>query len=101
MATSGIKTLFDLNPLIKLDGYYLLSDYLDVPNLRQRAFAYLGDCVRKCWGAMTRRLQDVTRRERRIYLIYGLLAWVYSFLLLGFIAVNFGGYLVGRYQAWG
>jgi len=41
MATSGIKSLFNLNPLIKLDGYYLLSDYLEIPNLRQRAFGYL------------------------------------------------------------
>jgi multidrug resistance efflux pump len=101
MATSGVKSLFNLNPLIKLDGYYLLSDYLDIPNLRQRAFTYLGDCFRKVWGAMERRLRDVSRRERRIYLIYGLLAWLYSFLLLGLIAVNFGGFLVGRYQAWG
>src|SRR5207249_7967948 len=36
MATSGIKTCFNLNPLIKLDGYYLLSDYLGIPNLRAR-----------------------------------------------------------------
>ena len=27
----------NLNPLIPLDGYYALSDYLEVPNLRQRA----------------------------------------------------------------
>ncbi len=30
------------NPLIPLDGYYALSDYLEVPNLRQRAFGHLG-----------------------------------------------------------
>jgi hypothetical protein len=41
MATSGVKTLFNLNPLIKLDGYYLLSDWLEIPNLRARAFAYV------------------------------------------------------------
>src|SRR5439155_23986335 len=29
LATSGVKTLLNLNPLIKLDGYYLLSDLLD------------------------------------------------------------------------
>src|ERR1041384_947651 len=42
MATSGVKTLFNLNPLIKLDGYYLLSDWVEIPNLRSRAFAYMG-----------------------------------------------------------
>src|SRR5206468_3627959 len=39
--TSAIKSLFNLNPLIKLDGYYLLSDWLEVPNLRQKAMGYL------------------------------------------------------------
>src|SRR5258708_12100337 len=34
VATSLIKSIFNLNPLIKLDGYYLLSDYLEIPNLR-------------------------------------------------------------------
>jgi putative peptide zinc metalloprotease protein len=46
MVTSGIKTLFNLNPLIKLDGYYLLSDYLEIPNLRQRAFGHMRDRLR-------------------------------------------------------
>src|SRR6185295_20063406 len=31
MAVSGVKTLLNFNPLIKLDGYYLLSDFLDIP----------------------------------------------------------------------
>ena len=102
MATSGIKTLFNLNPLIKLDGYYLLSDWLEIPNLRQRAFGYLGEWLRALWGREApRQFGDVSRRERRIYWIYGLLAWTYSFWLLGFVFVRFGGWLVGRYQAWG
>ena len=38
----GVTTvLMNANPLIPLDGYYALSDYLEVPNLRQRAFAHL------------------------------------------------------------
>lgn len=101
MATSGIKTLFNLNPLIKLDGYYLLSDWLDIPNLRARAFGYLGDQWRKLWGSSLRRIQDATAREKRIYFSYGVLAWFYSAWLLGFIALYFGGFLVTRYQAWG
>src|SRR5262249_29408020 len=35
LATCGVQTLFNFNPLLKLDGYYLLSDWLDAPNLRQ------------------------------------------------------------------
>src|SRR4029078_11120903 len=33
--TSGVQTLFNFNPLLKLDGYYLLSDWLGVVNLRE------------------------------------------------------------------
>jgi len=101
MATSGVKSLFNMNPLIKLDGYYLLSDYLEVPNLRARAFTYLGDRLRKLWGSAVQHLRDATPRERRIYWIYGLLAWAYSWSLLTLIAWNVGGALVRRYQAWG
>ena len=43
----GITTVFmNANPLIPLDGYYALSDYLEVPNLRQRAFGYLSWLVK-------------------------------------------------------
>jgi len=42
MTSSGIKTLLNFNPLIKLDGYYLLSDWLEISNLRSRSFAIAG-----------------------------------------------------------
>jgi multidrug resistance efflux pump len=100
MVTSGVKTLFNLNPLIKLDGYYLLSDYLEIPNLRQRAFGYLRQRlarVRPHAGAMPR----VPARERRVYVAYGLLAGAFSVWVLGLVTVWFGGFLTRRYQGWG
>ena len=101
MATSGIKTLFNLNPLIKLDGYYLLSDYLEIPNLRQRALSYLRVRIGRLWGRVVQGMQEVSPRQRRIYLIYGLLAGTYSFLLLGVIFLRLGGFLIGQYQGLG
>jgi len=29
--------LFNINPLLRFDGYFLLADYLEIPNLRQKA----------------------------------------------------------------
>jgi multidrug resistance efflux pump len=101
MATSGVKTLFNWNPLIKLDGYYLLSDWLEIPNLRQRSFGYLRAALKRLGGRASPEGPEVTPRERRIYLAYGLLAGAYSSWLLGFIALRFGGFLVGRYQGIG
>jgi len=44
----GIGTLFfNANPLLRYDGYYILSDVLDVPNLGQRAKRRLGTVTRR------------------------------------------------------
>jgi putative peptide zinc metalloprotease protein len=83
--------LMNANPLIPLDGYYALSDYLEIPNLRQRALAYLG------WLIKTRALRmdlpepAADEREKRVFLIYGVLASVYiSLILLFFAATSYG-----------
>ncbi|HMH54716.1 MAG TPA: M50 family metallopeptidase, partial [Gemmatimonadales bacterium] len=90
----GIMTVFmNVNPLIPLDGYYALSDYLEVPNLRQRAFAYLA------WLLKTRVLRlDLPQppadgREQRIFLIYGALALTYIALILALFAATMFGWL--------
>lgn len=101
VAASGLKIFFNLNPLIKLDGYYLLSDYLEIPNLRQKAFRYLGSKLRQMLGAVGPRGDEATSRERRIYGTYGAVAGLYSFSLIGVIGFHSGGFLMGRYQAWG
>ena len=42
-ALSGYWTsVLNLNPLLEYDGYYVLADWLDMPNLRPRAIAWLG-----------------------------------------------------------
>jgi putative peptide zinc metalloprotease protein len=97
-ATSGIKIAFNANPLIKLDGYYLLSDYLGLPNLRQRSFAYMRARLRQLWHGRTQP-PDTTARERRVYVLYGLLAGAYSAWLLGLVSWHVGGFLIDRYQA--
>jgi multidrug efflux pump subunit AcrA (membrane-fusion protein) len=101
MGTTAIRMFFNLNPLIKLDGYYLLSDLLEMPNLRQKAFGYLGARIRALGGARTPVASNVSPRDRRIYLIYGLLAGLYSYSLLATVAFSFGSYFTRQYQAFG
>ena len=46
MVVAGISTvLFNGNPLLRYDGYYILSDLLEIPNLAQRATRYWGHLV--------------------------------------------------------
>src|SRR5919106_2595060 len=103
IATSGLKQFFNLNPLIKLDGYYLLSDLLDMPNLRQRAFGYLFARIKRLlWGrAAVPELPAATPRERRIFFGYGTLAVTFSYWLLGNILLGLSGWLTQTYHAWG
>jgi putative peptide zinc metalloprotease protein len=100
IATSGVKIAFNINPLIKLDGYYLLSDYLGIPNLRQRSFAYLRARVEQ-WRRGRSEPMEATPRERRVYVLYGLLASAYSAWLLSLVSWHLGGYLIDRYKAVG
>src|SRR5207237_6306892 len=98
IAGSGLKTLLNFSPLLKLDGYYLLSDYLDVPNLRKRSFRYLGGLIRRLLGRVGSAAADPTPRERRIYLAYGLLAGLPSLGLLAAASVKTLGVLMGSSQ---
>src|SRR5882724_10190379 len=95
MATSGIKTLLNFNPLIKLDGYYLLSDYLEMPNLRRRSFRYVGSLMERVFGwESLEDGEDLRRRERVVFSIYGTVALAGSFSILGYILLTAGGALI-------
>jgi putative peptide zinc metalloprotease protein len=41
MLVAGVTTVvFNANPLLRYDGYYILSDFLEIPNLRQKSSEY-------------------------------------------------------------
>ena len=90
--TGGIATvLMNANPLVPLDGYYALSDYLEVPNLRQRALAHVGWLVKTRVFKLDLPPPPTDERERRVFLIYGGIAAVYIPLVLTlFAAASFG-----------
>jgi multidrug resistance efflux pump len=94
MATSGLKTLLNFNPLIKLDGYYLLSDYLELPNMRRRSFRYVGSLVEKLFGLGPEDEENLAPRERLVFSLYGTTALAGSFSILGYIILTAGGALV-------
>jgi multidrug resistance efflux pump len=78
----GVQTLFNFNPLLKLDGYYLLSDWLEIPNLQREALAFLKGHVRwLLWGAA----RPFPETRGRLLLIYGLTSWSYSLAFLTLI----------------
>jgi len=95
--TSGVKTLLNLNPFLKYDGYYMLSDYLEIPNLRRKAYRYVGTLMERVLF-LPRTPVEFPQRERSTLLTYGLIAAVSSFTLIGYILVTAGGYLIENRQ---
>jgi putative peptide zinc metalloprotease protein len=97
----GLSVLINFNPLIPLDGYYALMDWLEIPNLRARSFEYLGAYLKRGILRMDVPLPSATDRERRVFLIYGSLAVVYTTLLLLAVGVWAGVLLVRTFGGWG
>ncbi len=75
-----LGVLLNLNPLLKLDGYYALMDWLEMPQLRQKSFAFLRT------GLLAKiRARAKFTREEIIYSVYGILALVFSALMVGVV----------------
>lgn len=80
-----LSAFVNLNPLLELDGYFMLMDSLDVPNLRPRAFAFWR---RPLWQHVRRQsglagFWNSLSRTERLLVIYGGLALAYTLVALG------------------
>jgi putative peptide zinc metalloprotease protein len=75
-----VSALFNLNPLLELDGYFVLSDALGLPYLRRDALAFVGG---ELWERLRRR--RALSPSERLYTVYGLLAVAWLVVLGGAI----------------
>ena len=78
----------NLNPCMRFDGYYLLSDLLGMDNLQERSFA-LGKWRLREWlfglGALPP--ERFSPRRRRILLVYAYVTWIYRLFVFVGIAL--------------
>ncbi|HEY3350439.1 MAG TPA: HlyD family efflux transporter periplasmic adaptor subunit [Thermoanaerobaculia bacterium] len=87
MLFTGISTIFfNVNPLVKIDGYHALTSLLEMPDLREESFRYIGLVFQKHVLRLNVQVPVTTRRRRRIYWIYGPLALAYVGVVMSFIA---------------
>lgn len=78
--------LMNANPLIPLDGYYALSDYLEIPNLRQRALAHVAWVIKRHVLRLNVPEPPADAYERRAFVVYGVLALAYIGTILFILA---------------
>jgi len=84
----GVSTLLmNGNPLLRYDGYYVLADALEIPNLGQRSNAYLGYLFKR-YVLMLREAepQKSTRGERVWFVVYGIASFFYRMFVM-FLAI--------------
>ncbi len=85
---SGIGvTLLNLNPLIKLDGYYMFSELVGEADLKERTTLYISTWMRKNIFALPVEVEYVPRRRRFLYILYATLSGIYSYLLIVFVVI--------------
>ena len=98
----GILSLFNLIPLIRLDGYYVLSDYVEIPNLRPKALSYIkhGSLV-LLTGSEYAGYKATNRREKHILLLYGTTSCIFTAGLLLYIGYLISSWMVREYKSWG
>ncbi len=93
MLVAGVSTLiFNGNPLLRYDAYYILADVIELPNLAQRAAQY--------WGYLAERYllrgRDAhspaqTNGERAWFFFYGFASTLYRLSVTVAIALFIGG----------
>jgi putative peptide zinc metalloprotease protein len=85
---SGIGvTILNLNPLIKLDGYYMFSELTGEVDLKERTTVYVSGWVRKYIFGLPVEVEYVPHKRRVFYIVYALLSGVYSYALIAFVVV--------------
>ncbi|RPI98271.1 MAG: PqqD family peptide modification chaperone, partial [Chloroflexi bacterium] len=88
-----LTSFMNLNPLLKMDGYYILMDWLEIPRLRERSLAFIGKPLRE----KLRRRAPFTREEK-IFAVFGVLSGVWTVIALIVIIFTLGGYLLQAAQ---
>jgi putative peptide zinc metalloprotease protein len=99
MVVAGVSTLVvNGNPLLRYDGYYILTDLIEMPNLAQRGQKYLT----YLWDRYIFRVHDLeppqeSSSERRWLLWYTPLAWCYR----TFVTVSIILFIAGEFFIFG
>ncbi|MBC8355135.1 MAG: HlyD family efflux transporter periplasmic adaptor subunit [Planctomycetes bacterium] len=74
--------LFNGNPLLRYDGYFILADLVELPNLRQQSQTHLRHIVSRILGTKTRETWTFPTQHTAQLLLYGVASLVYRWVLV-------------------
>jgi len=88
MLIAGISTvIFNANPLLRYDGYYMLADLIQIQNLRQRGQQYLAWLVETRVFGLQQPEIEASRSERRWFVFYTIASFLYRVFVMLAIAL--------------
>jgi putative peptide zinc metalloprotease protein len=93
MLIAGVSTLvFNGNPLLRYDAYYILSDLIEIPNLASRSMRYLGYLFeRYLFGAREIEEPEGTSGEKAWFVFYGIGSFLYRIVVVVAIILFIAG----------
>lgn len=87
MLLTGFATVFfNINPLIKVDGYNALASVLEMPGMREGSFRLVGTAFQKYVLRLPIEIPAMARRKLIVYSIYGALSAIYTASIMLVIA---------------
>jgi putative peptide zinc metalloprotease protein len=101
MVVCSVSTVvFNANPLMRYDGYYVLADWLEIPNLRDRSNRFLQRLVMEhCLGIEVQPEQYMALWRRILFVVYAIVSyiyrWVITFSILYFMSMFLKPYKLG------
>ena len=84
MVLCSVSTVvFNANPLMRFDGYYILADWLEIPNLREKANRFLNNLfLSKCLGVEVPPEPYMAPWRKWLFVIYAIASWVYRWVIM-------------------
>jgi putative peptide zinc metalloprotease protein len=102
MVLCSLNTVFfNGNPLLRYDGYYVLFDWLEIPNLRERSNRFLLNLFQEhCLGVeVLPEPYTMTLRRRALFVGYAIVSYIYrwyiTFAILYFMSQFLKPYKLG------
>ena len=83
MVLCSVSTfVFNANPLMRFDGYYILADWLEVPNLRERSNRFLSNLFQdKALGIEVQPEAYMAPSRKWLFVIYAIASFVYRWVV--------------------
>jgi putative peptide zinc metalloprotease protein len=83
MLITGVAVvLMNLNPLIKLDGYYLFGELVGIPTIKESSTDYLSSWVKRNLFRLPVEVPYLRRRRRWLFVSYAIISGAYSYVVL-------------------